>query len=105
MFTLQLFAKEVVCNVIAGSQLKRWDDLMNALEERTSKRKIVKLWVEILVKLFLVMFYIWVECEGDWLLLAPFRQMPPFYFAVGRVYYTRYGLYYLNQWRNFFPRF
>lgn len=73
------------------------DELIKYLDYFVDKSKMVKLWIDCLIKLvFIMMFYVRVEREGDWFFyLVVVRKMFLYFFFLFYVNYVRYGFYYL----------
>ena len=67
-------------------------DLMALLEERASRSRTVKLWLDnLVIPTFIIMLFIRAEREADWPLhLWSVKQMIPYFFAAGHINYARY---------------
>ena len=83
-------------------ELSSFRDMMNFLEDVSSKIRTSKLWVDCLIKsVLLIMQYVRAERTGDWLLhLYASAEMIKYFFAAGHVNFARYGLYNLLQMIN-----
>ena len=81
----QLFTQE---------ELFRYGDLNVLLEPISEQCRIIKLWVDCLIKaVFIMMLYVRAEREADWPLhLKAVQLMLPYLFAAGHINYARYGL-------------
>ena len=83
-------------------ELSSFRDMMNFLEDVSSKIRASKLWVDCLIKsVLLIMQYVRAERTGDWLLhLYASAEMIKYFFAAGHVNFAQYGLYNLLQMIN-----
>ena len=100
---LRMLAEEVLRRIFEEHRLESKQDLMKVLEDRASRSKTVKLWVDMLIKpIFIIMLFVRSEREGDWLLhLQTFRKMIPYFFAAGHYHYARYATCYIWSMEKF----
>ena len=76
-----------------------YDQLMAILNNKASKSRTAKMWIDNFIKpVLLMMVFVRAEQEADWPLhLWAVGEMIPYFFAAGHCNYARYGLYYLRS--------
>lgn len=102
---LRLLVEELLRPILEDVAISSMDELEKELEERSSKSRTTKLWVDCVIRpVFLIMLYCRASHESDWLLqLKATEMMLPYMFAAHKPNYSRYGLYYVRSMRRLPP--
>ena len=89
---LRMVVEVVLHDLLVDTCCNSYEYLMNLLEERASRSRTAKMWLQNLIKpVFIMMAYVRAERESDWILhLWAVSEMLPYFFASGHFNYARY---------------
>ena len=88
---LHMVVEELLRGLITTGEFQSYCQLMKALEDQASQSRTTKLWLDNLIKPFLIMMlFIRAEMESDWPLhLFATQMMMPYFFSSGHFHYAR----------------